>query len=437
MRVMAVAYFFPPVGGAGVQRNLRLVSHLDRLGVDLVVLSGRGGSTGRWAPQDTGLAAETPESIEVHRLDAVEPSPSPNRARLERLARIDSDWTRWWRNGIVQEGPAAARGCDLIWALMQPYQSADAVGKLARAIDVPWVADLADPWALDEMLLYPTGAHRALAMRRMRRDLASASGIVMSTREAARLLVEAFPELADRPLAIGPVGWERRDFASDIAARHDDAFRIVHTGYLHTELGRQQRRSERARRWLGGARDEVDILARSHVHLLNALQRLLDRRPELRGRIELHLAGVQSRADQDVSAGSVDVRWLGYCDHPDAVALMRSADLLFLPMHDLPPGHRATIVPGKTYEYLASGRPILAAVPDGDARDILAEAGSALLCRPTDESEMAAILSRQVDAFLGGTPTPAPSPAVVDRYEYGRLAADLGRFFEQIVRGGG
>ena len=94
-------------------------------------------------------------------------------------------------------------------------------------------------------------------------------------------------------------------------------------------------------------------------------------------------------------------------------------------------------MPGKTYEYLASGRPILAVVPDGDARDILAEAGSALLCRPTDESEMAAILSRQVDAFLGGTPTPAPSPAVVDRYEYGRLAADLGRFFEQIVRGGG
>ena len=243
----------------------------------------------------------------------------------------------------------------------------------------------------------------------MRRHLVSASGIVVSTREAARLLVEAFPELADRPLAIGPVGWDRRDFAGAVAARRDDAFRIVHTGYLHTELGRQQRRSEWARRWLGGARDEWSILARSHVHLLDALQRLLDRRPELRGRIELHLAGVQSPADQDVSAGSVDVRWLGYLDHPDAVAdaLRRSP---VSPMHDLPPGHRATIVPGKTYEYLASGRPILAAVPDGDARDILAEAGSALLCRPTDEGEMAAILSRQLDAFLTGRPHPPRAP---------------------------
>ena len=61
---------------------------------------------------------------------------------------------------------------------------------------------------------------------------------------------------------------------------------------------------------------------------------------------------------------------------------MRSADLLFLPMHDLPPGRRAGLVPYKTYEYLAAERPILAAVPDGDARDILSRVSHATLCRP-------------------------------------------------------
>ena len=52
---------------------------------------------------------------------------------------------------------------------------------------------------------------------------------------------------------------------------------------------------------------------------------------------------------------------------------MRSADLLFLPMHDVPPGSRVGIVPGKTYEYLAWETPILAAVPDGDIAEILTE----------------------------------------------------------------
>jgi hypothetical protein len=50
---------------------------------------------------------------------------------------------------------------------------------------------------------------------------------------------------------------------------------------------------------------------------------------------------------------------------------------------------------------------------------------------------MAEILSRRIDAFLAGTQTTAPSATVVDRYEYGRLAADLDRFFREVVSGSG
>ena len=434
VRVMAVPYFFPPVGGAGVQRNLRLVSHLENLEVEIVVLTGQGHLTSRWAPRDESLAAETPLGLEIHRLRAAEPSISPYRARLERLARVESEWGRWWKRGIVYEGCAVEGRFDLLWALMQPYASSHAVGRLSSRLGVPWVADLADPWALDEMLIYPTGVHRRLAMREMRRALASAAGIVMSTREAAQRLTDVFPELASRPILVGPVGWDRRDFESPPPTRPDDVFRIVHTGYLHTELGRDQRRSAWLRRWLGGSRDDVDILARSHVHLVEALDALFESRPELEGRVELHLAGVQSPIDQYVSGRRSPIRWLGYVDHTDAVALMRTADLLFLPMHGLPDGTRASIVPGKTYEYLASGRPILAAIPEGDAWDLLEEAGSASICRPTDVVAMTTILSERIDAFLAGKTTPAPKAQVVERYEYRRLAADLLAFFEAISK---
>jgi hypothetical protein len=61
VRVLAVSYFFPPIGGAGVQRNLRLVSHLKDLGLEIEVLTGPGNTTSLWAPHDAGLAAETPD----------------------------------------------------------------------------------------------------------------------------------------------------------------------------------------------------------------------------------------------------------------------------------------------------------------------------------------------------------------------------------------
>ena len=73
-------------------------------------------------------------------------------------------------------------------------------------------------------------------------------------------------------------------------------------------------------------------------------------------------------------------------------------------MHDLRPGSRARIVPGKTYEYLAAGRPILAAVPDGDARDFLSQCGTALLCRPDDVEGMVQQLDRAYNTWKNGRP---------------------------------
>jgi glycosyltransferase involved in cell wall biosynthesis len=435
MRVLAVSYFFPPIGGAGVQRNLRLASHLSEQGVEMAVLTGPAEVSSLWTPHDARLAAELPSEIALHRIEESEPSVSPIRGRLERLLRIDSDWTRWWRQGVLAEGRRVGRGCDLLWALMQPYASAAPVAKLASELGVPWIADLADPWALDEMQIYPSALHRRVALREMRNALAPSAGIVMSTREAARQLLRNFPELSSHRLAIGPVGWDRHDFESAPPLRSNaQPFRIVHTGYLHTELGRKQRRLARTRKLLGGTRNGVDILTRSHVFLLRAIDALLEQRPELQGRIELYLAGVQSAADREVTSKRVNVRMLGYLEHPESVSLIRAADLLFLPMHDLPPEHRATIVPGKTYEYLAAGRPILAAIPNGDARDILSESGAAFLCCPADHAAMREIISSRLDAFIAGTPDPAPNRDVVERFEYGRLAREMATFFGEVLR---
>jgi glycosyltransferase involved in cell wall biosynthesis len=112
---------------------------------------------------------------------------------------------------------------------------------------------------------------------------------------------------------------------------------------------------------------------------------------------------------------------------------MQSADLLFLPMHGLPAGHRARIVPGKTYEYLASRRPILAAVPEGDARDLLRRAGSALLCGPSDVDGMADAIATQVDRRQRGEAAPEPDEQVLADYERRALTTRLAEVFDGVV----
>ena len=101
---------------------------------------------------------------------------------------------------------------DLIYAWMQPYESAAAAAALAQTSGKPWVADLGDPWALDEMMIFPTAAHRRRELTRMRKLLGTASAVVMSTPEAAARLRRAFPEMRDIPVIAIPNGFDPHDF---------------------------------------------------------------------------------------------------------------------------------------------------------------------------------------------------------------------------------
>jgi glycosyltransferase involved in cell wall biosynthesis len=433
-RVLFHSYHFPPIGGSGAQRPLKMVRGLARQGYDAVVVTGGGPTSDRWAPADVTLVAEVPAELEVHRLPSQdEPLPSTGLPGFaERWLGMPSRWSTWWAGQSFRLGRDVARDVDLIYVWMQPYASAEAGTALSKTLRRPWVADLGDPWALDEMMVYPSAAHRRAALRRMHQALATAAAIVMSTPEAVKRLVERFPDLADRPIVPIPNGFDANDFADEPARRADGKFRIVHAGYLHTALGEQHRRRRLLRTALRGGAPGLDILTRSHVYLVDALNELVKREPGLAELVELHLAGVMSKADRAV-ATRYPVTIHGYMTHGDTINLMRTADLLFLPMQNLPAGTRATIVPGKTYEYLASGTPILAAVPDGDARDILAEAGNATITRPDDVDAMARGILDEIERFRAGRPPRPPDPTVVARFEYGKLAADLARVFDTVL----
>jgi glycosyltransferase involved in cell wall biosynthesis len=433
-KVLVLAYHYPPIGGAAVHRTLSLVRRLPKLGYEPVVVTGPGADH-FWSPEDR-LLEDAVADVAVERVPGPVPtSASPWEGRLDRLLDRRGRWLDWWIRGAEELGTKLARDVDLVYGTLEPYRTAEAAAAIAARAGKPWVADLQDPWAFDEMRLHPTVVQRRLDRRRMRSSLGSASAVIMNTREAERRLREGFPEFERKLVTAILNGYEPADFEGPVSPRDSDAFRIVHTGHLHTELGEQLRASARRRRLLGGLYAPVDILPRSHVYLLQALDALAHDRPELADGIELHLVGVLSDADRRVAGGSPFVRTHGQVPYAQAIDLMRSADLLFLPMHDVGPGNRAGIVPAKTYDYLASGTPILAAVPPGDARDLLEEAGNAVLCGPTDTEGMAAAVATAVERSKAGTRAPDPDPEVLRRHSRDVLSAAIAEVFGAVVEG--
>lgn len=433
---LVLAYQFPPIGGAGVLRAIQLARLLPDFGYRPVVVTGPGHPGFAWTPEDTLLVDRIRGTAAIERIQTSEP-PAPGRLRrivertLDRWSAIDE----WWVTGAEQVGRRVGATADVILCELGPYETAEAAAQLSHDLGIPWVADLQDPWALDEMWVYPSDLHRRRDLGRMRRLLGSAGGIVLNTAEALARLERAFPELAGATTTAIPNGFDPDDFRAPAPPRDDGRFRIVHTGTFHTTLALSHRASARRRRLLGGmAVPGVDFLTRSHVYLLQALDRLVADDPGLSAVMELHLAGALTPEDRwycDRSRATVVEH--SFLSHSESVSLVRSADLLFLPMQRLPAGTRAGLVPAKTYEYLASGAPVLAAVPEGDARDLLEEAGSAILVEPDDVAAMAAAVRASLDLRAAGERPAAPRPEVVARYEWPSLVGRIARQLDLAV----
>jgi glycosyltransferase involved in cell wall biosynthesis len=433
-RVLFIAYHFWPLGGAGVQRNVKFVRYLREFGYEPTVVTGPATGSDRWTPADPTLDADIPPGTVVHRVPGPDPPRSGRwRGRAERWLDIETPFAHWWNGHVRRLGVEVTAGVDLVYASLVPYVSAWSAIDLARRIGRPLVVDLQDPWALDEMSVYLTAIHRRVDVWRMGRALRPAAAVVMNTPESRDRVLRVFPELREKPVISITNGFDSADFAGPSLPRKDDRFRIVHTGYLHTELGRAHRRMLRVHQLLGGAMAGVDILTRSHVFLIEAIERLRHDEPMIGERIELHLAGVLSAGDREVGEQSPAVHMLGYVSHAESVALIRSADLLFLPMQKLAEGKRVGITPGKTYEYLASGTPILAAVPEGDVRDLLIEAGGAFICGPSDVASMVEILREQVLRKDACVPPPSPNLEVLARHERRALTRELACLFDRVL----
>jgi glycosyltransferase involved in cell wall biosynthesis len=429
-RVLLLAYHFPPIGGAGAQRNTKLARYLPSRGYELTVLTGPVAPGHRLTPTDESLLDEIPRAVDIHRVAGPEPPWSGGwRRRAERWLRLEWPWQRWWEEQAIPLATRIGAGVDVVYAALSPFGIAASAAAIARELGCPLVLDLEDPWALDEMMVYETELHRRLELRAMRKALATADAIVMNTPEAAARVRRVFPELASTHVTSILNGFDRNDFAGTAPAHESAAFRIVHTGSLHSERGRRSA----LRRALGGEVAPVNIRSRSLVYLLQALDALLERKPELAGRIELHLAGRLTAGDLALFEHRAFVTEHGFLSHRDTIALIRSADLLFLPMHDVPDGRRVAIVPCKTYEYLGSGRPILAAVPEGDARDLLLAAGTATVVAPTDAVELARGVEEAFARRERGA-LPTASAQLLERVERQRLTDEVSAVLDRVSR---
>ena len=160
---------------------------------------------------------------------------------------------------------------------------------------------------------------------------------------------------------------------------------------------------------------------------LQALHDLFEEKPGLRNKVEACFVGNFREENLKIvkQLGLQDaVSVLGYLPHKDCVRQLVASDVLWMIVGD------EFGSPGKTYEYIGAGKPILGCVPDGFLKSMILEAGGKVVA-PDDIDGIKSAVEEYIAQFERKA-LKGPTPDVVEKYSRVNLTGQIVKIFESL-----
>lgn len=390
MRVLLVAYAFPPDPSPQSLRWAYLCRELGRIGVQMHVLAPRTcGEAANGLPSVgadchvirtfAGPVMGTISALQQRRGRTHEPAPTHGRA--PRAARIGLNWKGRCAEAAkslagfalfpdvrAEWNPWAERAMDALLQELRPdvlvtsHEPASVLrlGLRARKRGVTWLADLGDP----VLAPYTPARWRGAALRLERAVCARADHVTVTSAQTKRALMSRH-EIAENRVSLVTQGFPEQPPVGAVPPAPDGPLEMLYTGSVYA-FRRLDAVAEAVAR-VPGVR--LSVATRSSADTLSGFKR---RYPER-------------------------FRLLGAQPHLTTLQMQHGADVL------LDIGNASTLqVPGKFFEYLGACRPILHV---GGEEAFAAEATARLrrgwVC-PPDAEAIAAALARMVELKVAG-----------------------------------
>lgn len=368
---------------------------------------------------------------------------------LELLVWPDREllWTPWAVAAALDA--VKARKPSAIVVFMMPYSSGLAGLALKRLTGLPLILNFDDsPTCSDMHPFFPTSVHARLAAWLEDLYVQSADAVIyVSGTTLARVRDRQPPARREKFRLIrygaDPVSVETRADANSqvFTIRYVGGF----NGWHHFEEPSPMSPLRRAyQSWMRLGRKEVvslDFRSSSPVFVGRAVKRLLSRRPEWHGKIRVETYG--NRFPPEVIEAVLRregieevVKVAGPVTNDEAMRLAASAEMLFLSLPGRPDGSAGGRISAKTYEYLVTDRPILAAVPPGENREFFSDFPGVTSCDPTDEAAIEAAIEQAAASFFGGSPARFDRRRFEASLGYDDRAHELARVIAEVVRAG-
>lgn len=409
-KVLIVTYYWPPSGGAGVQRWLKFAKYLPESGWEPLILT-VAPEFAAYPVKDNSLLEDLSSLIRVFTTPATNYfsiyNKDQNRIPSAGFANsIDNSLKgkvfRFIRGNFFIPDPrrgwnkyAFQKACELIETegiqniiTTSPPHSTQLIGlKIKKKYPgINWIADLRDPWTeiYYYSQFYPTYISKWID-RTYEKTVLRKTDKIITVGISLKKLFQSIEKGIENKTEVITNGYDEDDF-SGIISSDPPVFTITYVGTLS------------------------DIYPVEGF--LKALQSFKEKKNEFILRFIGSVVQSQKELIQSVTSDS-NREFISYVDHSAAVQFMLNTSVLLL----IIPDHRSnkSIITGKIFEYIASGRPIICLGPsDGDAAEIIRTGGYG---RTFEYSDSKGIYEYLIQLISGKSITQKNSNAFYSRRE--------------------
>ena len=447
--ILMIAYYYPPKGGAGVQRTAKFAKYLCSFGYNVHVLTVKEKTRG---VIDYSLESDIQEGITVHRTFIDESSfidklitfmnkgasrQSANSNLHETVKKYNKikpyirklmkkvflsiyniiyipDAQKGWIDYAVEEGKKIIRknNIDIIYTTSSPYTSHLIGLKLSKDLNVKWIADFRDPWASNPFVDYYF-IIQAINNNLESKVVKRADRIVSVSKPIIDDFIMRYPNEKEKKFVVIPNGYDEEDFKNlDLSLSNDNKkFKILYSGTLYGK--------------------------RSPEKILSVIDKLIESNLINKDKIEIKFIGEIGSEFKNILNGFSNkfpdiLKYTDYMPHSESLIELANANALLL-IIDEGRGSEG-IYTGKIFEYIRTGKPIIAIVPEGVARDLVLDTKTGYTAYPSKFSEIENIVYMAYSDFLGGNKNFNPGWDKIIEYSRENISKQLDNIICDVLR---
>jgi len=432
-KVLIITYYWPPSGGAGVQRWLKFVKYLRESGWEPVIYTPE---NPEFPAIDESLAKDIPENIEIVKTRIWEPYRFYKKligaGKNERInagflsekkrpgmAERVSIWLRgnffipdarkFWIKPSVKFllKYLKSHPVDAIVSTGPPHSMHMIALGIKRKTGLPWLADFRDPWT--NIDFYHELMLTAWADRKHHRQELSVLKEADEVVVISRSMKTDFIKIYDRDYSVITNGYDSEDVAG-VNVSLDTKFSIAHIGTM--------------------------VKTRNPEALWKALGDEVSANEGFASVLEIKLVGsVDYSVTNSIEKAGLSrfVNRIPYIPHNEVVSIQQQSQVLLLLINDTP--NAKVILPGKFFEYMAAQRPVLCIGPaDGDAAQVIAETNAGFVAGINDEAAIRSAIRELYQRFITGNNS--VDSQGVEKYSRKQLTGEMAARLTELVNRG-